>query len=84
MDIMQFLGGLKGDILKSRLLAMGIEPHRLEGVDFNNLDQLNQLAEQIMPGLIKSNPNVANLIKQNSAALGADKQADVVKVIDSM
>lgn len=84
MDFMQFIGGLKWDLLKSRLLAIGIEPHKLEGVDFNNLDQLNQLAEQIMPGLIKSNPNVANLIKQNSATLGADKQADVVKVIDSI
>jgi hypothetical protein len=48
---------------------MGIEPHKLEGVDFNNMDQLNKLAEQLMPDLIRSNPNIANLIKQNSGML---------------
>jgi hypothetical protein len=49
MNFMDFMGTLKGDFLKSRLLAMGVEPHKLEGVDFNNMDQLNQLAEQIVP-----------------------------------
>ena len=62
---------------------MGIEPHKLEGVDFNNMDQLNKLAEQLMPDLIKSNPNIANLIKQNSSMLWAEKQKEVVDVIDS-
>lgn len=48
------------------------------------MEQLNQLAEQIMPGLIKSNPNIANLIKQNSAVLGKDKQGEVINVIDKI
>lgn len=83
MNFMDFMGTLKGDFLKSRLLAMGVEPHKLEGVDFNNMDQLNQLAEQIVPWLIKKNPNMANLIKQN-ANLVWDKKDDVVEVIDKL
>ena len=79
---MDFMGTLKGDFLKSRLIAMGIEPHKLEWVDFNNMDQLNQLAEQIVPWLIKSNPQIANMIKQN-ANLAGDKKEEVVKVIDN-
>ena len=83
MNFMDFMGTLKGDFLKSRLLAMWVEPHKLEGVDFNNMDQLNQLAEQIVPWLIKKNPNIANLIKQN-ANLVWDKKDDVVEVIDKL
>lgn len=83
MNFMDFMGTLKGDFLKSRLLAMGVEPHQLEGVDFNNMDQLNKLAEQIVPWLIKKNPNIANLIKQN-ANLVWDKKDDVVEVIDKL
>ena len=83
MNFMDFMGTLKGDFLKSRLLAMGVEPHKLEGVDFNNMDQLNQLAEQIVPWLIKKNPNIAKLIKQN-ANLVWDKKDDVVEVIDKL
>ena len=80
---MDFMGSIKWDFLKSRLIALGVEPHRLEGVDFNNMEQLNQLAEQIVPWLIKSNPNIANLIKQN-ANLVWDKKEEVVEVIDKL
>ena len=80
---MDFLGTLKGDFLKSRLIAMGIEPYKLEGVDFNNMEQLNQLAEKIMPEIIKNNPNVRNLLRQNSNLVG-DKQKEVVDVIDKV
>ena len=80
---MDFMGTLKWDFLKSRLLAMGIEPHQLEWVDFNNIEQLNQLAEQIVPWLIKKNPQIANLIKQNANLVG-DKKNEVVEVIDKI
>jgi hypothetical protein len=33
------------------------------------MEQLNQLAETIVPELIKKNPMMANLIKQNSSML---------------
>lgn len=83
MNFMDFMWTLKWDFLKQRLLALGVEPHKLEWVDFNNMDQLNKLAEQIVPWLIKSNPNIANLIKQN-ANLAGDKKNDVVEVMDKM
>ena len=83
MNFNDFMGSLKWDFLKSRLIALWVEPHTLEGVDFNNMDQLNKLAEQIVPWLIKSNPNIANLIKQNANLVG-DKKEEVVQVIDKL
>lgn len=83
MNFMDFMWSLKWDFLKSRLLAMGIEPYRLEWVDFNNMDQLNKLAEQIVPDMIKKNPVIANMIKQN-ANLVWEKKEEVVEVIDKL
>ena len=82
MNFMDFMGTLKWDFLRSRLIAMWVPANKLEWTDFNDINQLNQLAEQIMPELIKKNPNIANLIKQN-ANLVWDKQEEVVKVIDN-
>ena len=75
---------MKGELLKNALLKQWIQPHQLEWVDFNNMEQLNQLAETIVPELIKKNPMMANLIKQNSSMLWADKQKEVVEVIDKL
>ena len=83
MNFSDFLWSLKWDFLKSRLLAMWVEPHKLEWVDFNDMEQLNQLAESIVPWMIKKNPNIANLIKQN-ANLAWDKKDEVVEVINKM
>lgn len=80
----EFLWSMKGEILKNALLKQWIEPHQLEWVDFNNMEQLNQLAETIVPELIKKNPTIANLIKQNSTMLWAEKQKEVVEVIDKL
>ena len=56
----------------------------MQGIDFNNINDLNLLAEKVAPKLIRANPNIANLIKQNSTILGKDKQKEVVEVIDAM
>ena len=82
MDIFSFFNWLKGDILRQKLLQAWISPNDLQWVDFNNLNDLNKLAEKIVPWMIKSNPNIANLIKQNSSILGAEKQKEVCEVID--
>jgi len=84
MDFMQFIGGLKGEFLKQRLLQAGISPNDIQGIDFNNINDLNLLAEKIAPKLIRANPNIANMIKQNSSMLGKEKQREVVEVIDAM
>lgn len=83
MSFMDFIWSLSGEALKNKLLQAWIEPHQLEWVDFNNMEQLNQLAEQIVPWLIKKNPNIANLIKQN-ASIVWDKKDEVVEVIDKL
>lgn len=70
-------------MIKNRLISMGIDASKLQGVDFTNIQQLNKLAEDIMPGLIKSNPNVANMIKQNSSILSPEKQKEVSDIIDA-
>lgn len=80
----EFLWNMKGEILKNALLKQWIEPHKLEWVDFNNMDQLNELAQTIVPELIKKNPMIANMLKQNSIMLGAEKQKEVVDVIDKL
>ena len=66
MDFMSFINSLKGDALKSLLLKNGINAADLQGVDFNSMEQINALAEKITPELIKKNPFIANLIKQNA------------------
>jgi len=84
MSFGDFLGSMKWEMLKNVLLRNGVEPHKLEWVDFNNIDQLNKLAEQLVPEMIKKNPVIANMIKQNSSILGAEKQKEVVEVIDKI
>lgn len=83
MNFADFMGSLKWQVLKSRLISLWVPAHQLEWVDFNDMEQLNKLAEQIVPWLIKSNPNIANLIKQN-ADLVWDKKGEVVDVIDKI
>ena len=79
---MNFMNWLKGDFLRQKLIQAGISPNDMQGIDFNNMNDLNRLAEKIVPNLLKSNPNIANLIKQNSSMLGAEKQKEVCEVID--
>lgn len=83
MDIMNFLSGINWDFIKNRLLNMGVDASKLNGIDFTNVNDLNKLAEDIMPGIIKANPKIADVIKQNSAMLSKEKQEEVVQVIDA-
>mgnify|MGYP006052028361 CR=1 FL=1 len=82
MDFFSFLWWLKWDILKNKLLQAWISPNDIQWVDFNNINDLNRLAEKIMPWIIKSNPSIKNLIKQNSSMLGAEKSKEVCEIID--
>lgn len=83
MNFLDFVWGLKWDFLKNMLIQKWVSSKDIEWVDFNNLNDLNALAERIMPNIIKSNPNIANMIKQNANLVG-DKQKDVVEVIETI
>ena len=82
MDFMAFLGGLKWEFLKQKLLQAWISPNDIQWVDFNNMNDLNSLAERIMPNIIKSNPSIASMIKSNASMLWEEKQREVAEIID--
>ena len=79
---MDFMSMFKGEFLRQKLLQAGISPNDLQGIDFNNVNDLNQLAEKIVPTLLKNNPMMKNIIKQNSGMLSPDKQKEVAEIID--
>jgi hypothetical protein len=66
---MDFMNMFKGEFLRQKLLQAGISPNDLQGIDFNNVNDLNSLAEKIVPTLLKNNPMMKNIIKQNSSML---------------
>ena len=84
MDIMSFLWNINWEFIKNKLLSSGVDASKLQWIDFNDINQLNKLAEDIMPWIIKSNPSIANVIKQNSSMLSKEKQDEVVQVIDAI
>lgn len=53
MNFLNFISSLNWDFIKNWLIASGVDASKLQGVDFSNMQQLNKLAEEIMPGLIK-------------------------------
>jgi len=79
---MDFMNMFKGEFLRQKLLQAGISPNDLQGIDFNNVNDLNSLAEKIVPTLLKNNPMMKNIIKQNSSMLWAEKQKEVCDIID--
>lgn len=81
MNFFDFIKGLNWDFLKNIVLRAGVNPKDIEWVNFSDPASINAFAERVWPQLIKSNPAVANMIKQNSAMLW-DKQKEVVEVID--
>lgn len=68
--------------MKDKLLKYGVSPNDLAQVNFNNPDEVNKLAEKVMPNIIKSNPELASKIKQMAWMLWTDKQKEVCEVID--
>lgn len=82
MDFMSFMNGMKGDFLRQKLIQAGISPNDMQGIDFNNINDLNKLAEKVMPNIIKSNPSIASMIKSNASMLWEEKQREVAEIID--
>ena len=69
-------------MLRQKLIQAGVSPNDMQGIDFNNINDLNRLAEKIVPNMLKSNPMIANLIKQNSSSLVGEKSKEVCEIID--
>ena len=73
---------MKWEVLKQSLLKIWISPNDMQWIDFNNINDLNSLAEKIMPNIIKSNPSIASMLKSNASLLW-EKQAEVVEKLDT-
>ena len=72
-----FLGGM----LQNKLQSMGINT---QGVNFNDMNSINQFAQSILPGLLKNNPQAKEMIKNNMGTLDEWTKEEVVKIIDNL
>lgn len=70
--------------IKDKLIQLWIPPETLQGVDFNNVQSLNALAQKIMPWLLASNKDLTNKLRSMSWMLWAEKQKEINQVIDSL
>lgn len=70
--------------MKDKLVQLWVPQERLQNVNFADMNSLNQLAQEIMPWLLTNNKDLANKIKSSASMLWADKQHEVIEVIDNM
>ena len=69
--------------IREKLIKNGISAKDLEWVRFDDPESLNNLAQKIMPWLLRNNPEVAQQIKESGLLQWQTKQ-DVVEVIDNI
>ena len=65
-----------------KLQQLWVSPSDLQWVNFNDPNSLEELAKKIMPWLLKSNPQVAQQIKQIAPQYAPDKANDIVQIIE--
>lgn len=65
-------------MLQNKLQSMGINT---QGVNFNDMNSINEFAQKIMPDLLKNNPQMKEWIKQNAPAENKD---EVVQIVDNI
>lgn len=65
-------------MLQNKLQSMGINT---QGVNFNDMNSINEFAKKIMPDLLKNNPQMKEWIKQNAPAENKD---EVVQIVDNI
>lgn len=84
MNILKVMQGLGLTwSMKQMLIKNWVSPSDLEGVDFNNISSLNEMASKVMPGLLRKNPQIAKMIKECGWLQGEQKE-QVNNVIDAL
>ena len=68
--------------MKEKLIQLWVPQETLQNVNFSDINSLNKLAQEIMPGLLANNKWMADKIKGAASMLWADKQKEVSDVID--
>lgn len=75
--VFMFMRGM----LQSKLQAMGIPT---QWVNFRNVEDVNQFAQQLLPKLLKDNPQAKEMIKNNMGDfLSQEQKEEIVKIVDS-
>ena len=69
--------------IREKLIKNGISAKDLEWVRFDDPESLNNLAQKIMPWLLRNNPEAAQQIKESGLLQWQTKQ-DVVEIIDNI
>ncbi len=67
--------------IKDKLTQMWVDPKELQNINFNDPNSLNDLAQRIMPGLLKSNPWAAAKIKEIAWQVAPEQANDIVHII---
>ena len=80
MNILQML--MQFWNIQGKLQQLWVSPSDLQWVNFNDPNSLEELAKKIMPWLLKSNPQVAQQIKQIAPQYAPDKANDIVQIIE--
>ena len=80
MNILQML--MQFWNIQWKLQQLWVSPSDLQWVNFNDPNSLEELAKKIMPWLLKSNPQVAQQIKQIAPQYAPDKANDIVQIIE--
>ena len=68
--------------MKEKLIQLWVPQETLQNVNFSDINSLNKLAQEIMPGLLANNKWMADKIKGVASMLWADKQKEVSDIID--
>lgn len=69
--------------IREKLIKAWVSAKDLQGVNFTDPASLNQLAQKIMPNLLKNNPQIAQQIKE-SGRLDWETKKEVVNIVDNL
>lgn len=79
MNILQML--MQFWNVQSKLQQLWVDPSLLQWVNFSDPNSLNELAQKVMPNLLKQNPQAAQQIKQIAWQYAPDKVNEIVEII---
>lgn len=80
MDNLVFL--MMRGMLQSKLQQMGIPT---DWVNFRDINSVNEFAKNLLPQLLKNNPQAKEMIKNNMGDfLSTEQKEEIVKIVDSL
>ena len=75
--VFMFMRGM----LQSKLQQMGIST---DWVNFRDVNSVNEFAKNLLPQLLKNNPQAKEMIKNNMGDfLSQEQKEEIVKIVDS-